>query len=280
MLKNIKAKIRPEIRRTLLIIFVVLSFSLFLGKVQAGSTDNTRGWAWTDTIGWLSFNSINCDGNGDGFSDGTPDGCPSIGTPIANYGVNINPSAGNFSGLYSNIYKRTGDTFTKLYPDVYPTGYTHGVSFSPDSNYLAVADSVGPYISIYNRGATLTAIPDASSAFAGWSGDADCLDGIVTMDANKSCTATFDSLGCFIWKTCPTDCSGTAGAYYFALNQSCVFQSNTIHWVYGGDFNIVSGGYIQMDDNSSFTFNAGKKITITGDDYILKSASNTKILKQ
>jgi uncharacterized protein (DUF2141 family) len=40
---------------------------------------------------------------------------------------------------------------------------------------------------------TLTAAADPGSLFAGWSGDADCGDGILTMNAAKSCTATFDS---------------------------------------------------------------------------------------
>ncbi len=39
---------------------------------------------------------------------------------------------------------------------------------------------------------TLTSTPDAGSVFGGWSGGADCSDGVVLMDANKNCTATFD----------------------------------------------------------------------------------------
>jgi hypothetical protein len=39
---------------------------------------------------------------------------------------------------------------------------------------------------------TLTAVPAAGSVFSGWRGDADCLDGSVSMSANRSCQAVFD----------------------------------------------------------------------------------------
>lgn len=40
---------------------------------------------------------------------------------------------------------------------------------------------------------TLTSTPDAGSVFAGWSGAADCTDGVVTMIQNLTCTAMFNT---------------------------------------------------------------------------------------
>ncbi len=51
---------------------------------------------------------------------------------------------------------------------------------------------------------TLTATSDSGSSFSGWTGDGDCSDGVVTMNANKTCGAVFTSSssggggGCFI----------------------------------------------------------------------------------
>lgn len=80
----------------LLAVFAVLV--LYGERVFAGLSQNTSGWAWSSNIGWISFNSLDCDADGNGLSDGAPLGCPVTGTPISDYGVQVNPTSGELSG--------------------------------------------------------------------------------------------------------------------------------------------------------------------------------------
>jgi len=59
-----------------------------------------------------------------------------------------------------------------------PAGIDCGVDCSQDYTFSTLV--------------TLTANPDTGSVFAGWSGDDDCTDGMVTMDSNKNCIASFN----------------------------------------------------------------------------------------
>jgi hypothetical protein len=73
-----------------LILFLILICSLvFVRETKAGSGDNLSGWAWSENVGWISFNCYN-DYNGDGVLENH---CSS-----SNYGVRIDPSTKVFSG--------------------------------------------------------------------------------------------------------------------------------------------------------------------------------------
>lgn len=67
----------PKIQKILLITLVIFGFFIF-GNTKAGPADNVSGWAWSENIGWISFN--NTSGGG-----------------ATNYGVNIETD-GVFSG--------------------------------------------------------------------------------------------------------------------------------------------------------------------------------------
>lgn len=55
------------------------------GIVYAAGTG--ANYAWSENIGWISFDSRNCDENSDGMSDATQAGCPPAGTAVADYRV-------------------------------------------------------------------------------------------------------------------------------------------------------------------------------------------------
>ncbi len=77
----------------------------------------------------------------------------------------------------------------KFTPKVTKAGNGSGTVTSTPAGIHCGADCQEPY----NSGTmvTLKATPATGSTFAGWSGDADCLDGKVTMKVSKTCTATF-----------------------------------------------------------------------------------------
>ena len=64
----------------------------------AGTGHNLRGFAWSSNIGWISFNSTDCDNNGNIYL-GNPAGCPVNGTAFFDYGVYIDNNTGDISGF-------------------------------------------------------------------------------------------------------------------------------------------------------------------------------------
>ena len=55
------------------------------------------GYAWADTIGWISLSSRNCDSDLNGFSDGLGD-CPPEASSTPRYFTQIAPTTGHLSG--------------------------------------------------------------------------------------------------------------------------------------------------------------------------------------
>ncbi|HHD92307.1 MAG TPA: hypothetical protein ENL06_01615 [Candidatus Portnoybacteria bacterium] len=81
-----KKKIFQSILALCLVGIIILAGNYFLNQersalpVQADTSDNISGFAWSEKIGWISFNNT---------SDGS----------AVNYGVNINPTTGSISGF-------------------------------------------------------------------------------------------------------------------------------------------------------------------------------------
>lgn len=144
---------------------------------QAAAADNVMGFAWSENIGWISFNSLNCDTNGNTFIDDniTTPGCDGLDnntTPVVDYGVNLN--AGNTLSGYAwseNIgwikLDPSPDFATGLYPNCLLSTCPGG---SP--NYPAKYDSASKKITGWARACAGTVNGDCNSATRtdGWDG--------------------------------------------------------------------------------------------------------------
>ena len=106
-----------------------------------------------------------------------------------------------------------------------------------------------------NTQVTFTPTPDAGSTFIGWSGNADCSDGMVTMDANKNCGATFD-----IQSQDPCDCNDPNAILGTSGNDTLIgTQKSDILCGLDGDDTLIGRG------GNDCLFGGGGNDTIQGD---------------
>jgi hypothetical protein len=106
-------------------------------------------------------------------------------------GDNMVTFAGKSYTTYFPRCVRSGQAGSAATLDIDPAGAGTGsvVSQPGGIDCGTVCSAPYPFVTIV----TLTATPTVGgSIFAGWSGDADCADGVVTLTADAACTATFD----------------------------------------------------------------------------------------
>ena len=99
---------------------------------------------------------------------------------------------------YPETYKATADA---VFFETSDTTSTLTISLAGNGNGNVVSSDTaincesgnGPYAFdyVHNQQIVLLALPEQGSRFAGWTGDADCLDGVVDMSENRNCTARF-----------------------------------------------------------------------------------------
>ena len=94
-----------KISKIIILTVFILSLSCLGIFVFAGTDDNVFGFAYSENIGWLSFNSVDCDIDGDGVFEGAgetggpaPAGCPDSGTAF-DYGISVDLNTGALSGF-------------------------------------------------------------------------------------------------------------------------------------------------------------------------------------
>ncbi|MCI2431407.1 CSLREA domain-containing protein, partial [Candidatus Acetothermia bacterium] len=114
-----------------------------------------------------------------------------VGSGFAGW-TNCDSPSGNQCTMTMNAGKTVTATFSlsQFTLSVTKAGSGSGTVTSNPAGIDCGADCSEIYP--FNTVVTLTATPSGGSTFAGWSGDADCSDGSVTMNADKSCTATFN----------------------------------------------------------------------------------------
>jgi hypothetical protein len=150
-------------------------------------------------IGITSCTGTNCEYsiNGGGWT-------ATVGIAVDGDMVQVRQTSSPFYGTTTDLTLDIGtieDTFSvTTWPGHTLTVILAGIgrgSVTSDPAGINCPDGACFFVFAQDEVVTLTPVAKDGSAFAGWSGPADCSDGQVTITADINCTATFDFLGLF-----------------------------------------------------------------------------------
>jgi uncharacterized delta-60 repeat protein len=169
--------------------------------------------------------SISKDGSGSGVITSSPEGidCGSDCSESYDNGTQVTltatPGAGSTFAGWSGDCSSGSVTMTSnktciatfnignLALTITKTGSGSGTVTSTPAGINCGSDCSESYA--YNTQVTLVATTSAGSTFAGWSGDSDCSDGMVTMTTDKTCNAAFNTMNSTLTVTKTGSGSGT-----------------------------------------------------------------------
>ena len=179
---------RNLLRCFILILFFLLTALSWQSQASAGQLQ----LAWTDNSN-----------NENGFKIERKPGTTGTFSQIAAVGVNVTTYTDTnltdgatycyrlaaFNSAGTSAYSAEGCGTVKSTLSITKIG--SGTVTSSPAGISCGSDCSEPYLS--STIVTLSATGAAGFVFAGWSGNSDCIDGLVTMDASKTCTATFNA---------------------------------------------------------------------------------------
>jgi hypothetical protein len=136
---------------------------------------------------------------------------------------------------------------------------TYTLTINAAGNGSGTTTGAGTYN--YGQVVTMTATASTGSTFTGWSGDPDCTDGSVTMDADKTCTANFTLNTYTLTLTSAGSGSGTVtggGTYNYGQTATVTATANAgsifTGWT-GANGAECATGSVLMNANKSCTAN-------------------------
>lgn len=195
--------------------------------------------------------NVGIDGSGSGTVTGSGISCPGDCSETYSSGANVTLTASADSGsVFSGwsgacpgtdtctVTMDAGKSVTATFDLAPPNTYTLTINKAGTGSGTVTSNPAGINCGGTcqasfddGTGVSLSAIADSGSTFAGWSGDPDCTDGSVTMDSDKTCTATFNTVGTA--PSAPTGVAADAGDGQVTISWNAVTGADSYNLYWG-----------------------------------------------